>query len=98
MAADDAGDAAALMNVRFQGNNGNDADVARCLLMTDSGPLAPASLIIAHGSLVQKAALGRTMSGSEFVAKREEISRGPTSIQNPRREVQGGKHTSHNIP
>ena len=27
----------ALTNVRFQGNNGHDADVARCLLMTRSG-------------------------------------------------------------
>jgi hypothetical protein len=27
----------ALMNVRFEGNNGHDADVARCLLMTQSG-------------------------------------------------------------
>ena len=27
----------ALMNVRFEGNNGHDPDVARCLLMTHSG-------------------------------------------------------------
>ena len=27
----------ALMNVRFEVNNGHDADVARCLLMTQSG-------------------------------------------------------------
>jgi hypothetical protein len=27
----------ALMNVRFEGNNGHDADVTRCLLMTLSG-------------------------------------------------------------
>jgi hypothetical protein len=27
----------ALMNVRFEGNNGHDADVTRCLLMTQSG-------------------------------------------------------------
>ena len=27
----------ALTNVRFQGNKGHDADVARCLLMTRSG-------------------------------------------------------------
>ncbi len=27
----------ALMNVRFEGNNGHDADVTRCLLMTHSG-------------------------------------------------------------
>jgi hypothetical protein len=27
----------ALMNVRFEVNNGHDADVARCLLMTHSG-------------------------------------------------------------
>jgi hypothetical protein len=27
----------ALMDVRFQGNNGHDADVTRCLLMTQSG-------------------------------------------------------------
>ena len=27
----------ALMNVRFGGNNGHDADVTRCLLMTQSG-------------------------------------------------------------
>ena len=27
----------ALMNVRFQGNNGHDADVTRCLPMTQSG-------------------------------------------------------------
>ena len=26
-----------LMNVRFEGNNGHDAEVARCLLMTQSG-------------------------------------------------------------
>jgi hypothetical protein len=26
----------ALMDVRFQGNNGHDADVARCPLMTDA--------------------------------------------------------------
>ena len=25
------------MNVRFEGNNGHDADVTRCLLMTQSG-------------------------------------------------------------
>jgi hypothetical protein len=24
-----------LMNVRFEGNNGNDADVMRCLLLSD---------------------------------------------------------------
>ena len=30
----------ALMNVRFQGNNGHDGYVTRCLLMTLSGPLA----------------------------------------------------------
>jgi hypothetical protein len=30
----------ALMNVRFEVNNGHDADVARCLLMTHSGHLA----------------------------------------------------------
>jgi hypothetical protein len=27
----------ALMNVRFEGNNGHDADVARCLLLTQTG-------------------------------------------------------------
>ena len=27
----------ALMNVRFEGNNGHDADVTLCLLMTHSG-------------------------------------------------------------
>jgi len=27
----------ALMNVRFEGNNGHDADVTRCLLMTHFG-------------------------------------------------------------
>src|SRR6476620_11550657 len=27
----------ALMNVRFEGNNGHDAEVTRCLLMTQSG-------------------------------------------------------------
>jgi hypothetical protein len=27
------------MNVRFEGNNGHDADVTRCLLMTQSGRL-----------------------------------------------------------
>jgi hypothetical protein len=27
----------ALMNVSFEGNNGHDADVTRCLLMTHSG-------------------------------------------------------------
>jgi hypothetical protein len=27
----------ALMNVRFEGNNGHDADVMRCLLLTQSG-------------------------------------------------------------
>ena len=27
----------ALTNVRFEGNNGHDADVTRCLLMTQSG-------------------------------------------------------------
>ena len=27
----------ALMNVRFEGNNGHDADVTRCPLMTQSG-------------------------------------------------------------
>jgi hypothetical protein len=27
----------ALMNVRFEGHNGHDADVTRCLLMTQSG-------------------------------------------------------------
>ena len=27
----------ALMNVRFEGNNGHDAGVTRCLLMTQSG-------------------------------------------------------------
>ena len=26
-----------LMNLRFEGNNGHDADVTRCLLMTHSG-------------------------------------------------------------
>ena len=26
-----------LTNVRFEGNNGHDADVSRCLLMTQSG-------------------------------------------------------------
>ena len=31
----------ALMNVRFEGNDGHDADVTRCLLMTQSGHLAP---------------------------------------------------------
>ena len=30
----------ALMNVRFEGNNGHDADVMRCLLMTLNGLLA----------------------------------------------------------
>lgn len=29
----------ALMNVRFEGNNGHDADVTRCLLMILSGTL-----------------------------------------------------------
>jgi len=33
-----SGRANALMNVRFEGNNGHDADVTRCLLMTHSGP------------------------------------------------------------
>ena len=32
----------ALVNVRFDGNNGHDADVTRCLLMTQSGH-APSS-------------------------------------------------------
>ena len=27
----------AVMNVRFEGNNGHDGDVTRCLLMTQSG-------------------------------------------------------------
>jgi hypothetical protein len=38
----------ALINVRFEGNNGHDADVARCLLMTLSGhsSLAVAGTII----------------------------------------------------
>jgi hypothetical protein len=27
----------ALMNVRFEGNNGHDADVTRCRLLTHSG-------------------------------------------------------------
>jgi hypothetical protein len=31
----------ALMNVGFEGNNGHDADVMRCLLLTQSG-LGPA--------------------------------------------------------
>src|SRR6476646_8656143 len=31
----------ALMNVRFEGNNGHDANVTRCLLLTQSGHLAP---------------------------------------------------------
>ena len=31
----------ALMNVRFEGNNGHDADVKRCLLMTQSGENLP---------------------------------------------------------
>jgi hypothetical protein len=31
----------ALMNVRFEGNNGHDADLTRCLLMTHSGHPAP---------------------------------------------------------
>jgi hypothetical protein len=31
----------ALTNVRFEGNNGHDADETRCLLMTQSGHLAP---------------------------------------------------------
>ena len=30
----------ALMNVRFEGNNGHDADVTRCLLLTQSGRCA----------------------------------------------------------
>ena len=29
------------MNVRFEGNNGHDADVTRCLLMTQSGHRRP---------------------------------------------------------
>ena len=33
----------ALMNVRFEGNTGRDADVTRCLLMTQSGHPGPAS-------------------------------------------------------
>jgi hypothetical protein len=28
------------MNVRFEGNNGHDADVTRCLLLTQSGHLS----------------------------------------------------------
>ena len=28
-------------NVRFEGNNGHDADVARCLLLTQSGHHEP---------------------------------------------------------
>ena len=32
--------ATALMHVRFEGNNGHDADVTRCLLMTQSGHVA----------------------------------------------------------
>ena len=31
----------ALMNVRFEGNNGHDADVTRCLLLTQSGHYLP---------------------------------------------------------
>ena len=31
----------ALTNVRFEGNNGHDADVTRCLLMTQSGRPMP---------------------------------------------------------
>jgi hypothetical protein len=31
----------ALMNVRFEGNNGHDADATRCLLMTQSGHCMP---------------------------------------------------------
>jgi len=30
------------MNVRFEGNNGHDADVTRCLLLTHSGHTARA--------------------------------------------------------
>ena len=36
------------MNVRFEGNNGHDADVMRCLLMTLSGHLS--STIIRRSS------------------------------------------------
>ena len=32
-----SGHATALMNVHFEANNGHDADVTRCLLMTHSG-------------------------------------------------------------
>ena len=40
------------MNVRFEGNNGHDADVTRCLLMTQSGHVkAPRPSI--HPSLPQ---------------------------------------------
>jgi hypothetical protein len=35
-----SGRAACLMNVRLEGNNGPDADVTRCLLMTHSGHLS----------------------------------------------------------
>jgi hypothetical protein len=31
------------MNVRFEGNNGHNADVTRCLLMTQSGLWGPGS-------------------------------------------------------
>jgi hypothetical protein len=35
----------ALMDVRFEGNNGHDADMTRCLLMTQSGHSRRAMLI-----------------------------------------------------
>jgi hypothetical protein len=46
---------AALTNVRFEGNNGHDADVTRCLLLTQSGQLRPFSKVESRDIIPQGA-------------------------------------------
>jgi hypothetical protein len=48
------------MNVRFEGNNGHDADVTQCLLMTQSGHASAPSISVQYGEAVQIAAIQAT--------------------------------------
>ena len=58
------------MDVRFQGNNGHDADVARCLLMTHSG---------LSGSAQGREALATLASDGDNLARRacKSLTQGP---------------------
>ena len=48
------------MNVRFEGNNGHDADVTRCLLMTQSGHSGRRVALASRGSFLSSDAINRS--------------------------------------